>query len=760
MISITDKRNCCGCSACASICGQHAIKLISDNEGFLYPIVDEAKCIECGLCEKVCPFGKAYDYTPDNTPVFYATYDVFNRVGSSSGGIFYTLSEYTIKDRKGWVFGASFDDSMKLHHVGVHTMNEIAPLRGSKYVQSDLTGVFVQVKKLLNEGEFVFFVGTPCQIAGLRSFLRKDYDNLLLADLVCHGVPSQLMFDIHKHYIENKYKSKIVRYQFRDNEGWCGCEIIDFDNHSQIKNRSYALSPFLYSFMQGYTCRESCYNCPFSIIPRQGDITLGDYWGVRNVFPKMDTSKGVSLVIVNTKKGKSIWDEVRKPLLCYQSSIEDATKENQNLIEQTKRPSLRSGIYDRINSEGYDNIVKKEFKHPNYKRIWLVNTLRNILPDSILKRVKNYQMKKTESKKITASLITIHTGFNFGSVLQTVATTRFLSDLGIDTTVVNYIQPNYTYRHYFKGLFASVRSFLFTILGIPYVVLNNIIYGKYLKKYCVLSKPIYKKDSFEKRCPRSDYYVTGSDQVWNTNYNGVDMRYFFSGIEGTKIAFSSSIGKDTIDTETAQMLVDGLKDYKAISVREKSAVDILASLGFKSELVLDPTFILNKKDWDQYGTKIHPKQEYILMYLPYNIKDKDLIYRTAKKIAEKDNLKIYTFAWGVRSEKYADKTFHFCSPGDFLSLMIHAKYIITNSFHGTAFSINLNKQFWVYMPSAFSTRIESVLSHFALEDRLLNSIIDDEQLSMTINYDIVNDILDTERSRTCKFIVDAITQDN
>ena len=760
MIRITDKQNCYGCSACASVCNKNAITLISDNEGFLYPSVDVTKCIECGLCEKVCPFGEPYNIETYITPEFYATYDVFNRVGSSSGGIFYTLSEYAIKEKNGWVFGAAFDENMKLHHVGVHTINELAPLRGSKYVQSNLNGVFVQIKKLLNEEEFVFFVGTPCQIAGLRSFLKKDYDNLLLADVVCHGVPSQLMFDIHKNYLEKKYKSKVVRYQFRDNEGWSGCEIVDFVNHPQVKNRSYALSPFLYSFMQGYTCRESCFNCSFSTIPRQGDITLGDYWGVRTIFPKIDASRGVSLVIVNTIKGKSIWEEVRKPLLCYQSNVENATKENQNLIEHMKRPLLRSGIYERINKEGYECIAKKEFKHPKYMKIWLENTARNLLPVSVVKILKERQKRKTMRKNLTASLITIHTGFNFGSVLQTIASTRFLSDLGVETTVVNYIQPNYTYKNYFKGLFTSAKSFLYTVLGIPYMVLNNIIYGRYLNKYCVLSKPIYKKDSFEKCCPRSDFYITGSDQVWNTNYNGVDMRYFFSGIEGTKISFSSSIGKDILDAETRQMLCEGLKDYKAISVREQSAVDILSTLGLSSELILDPTFVLNKQEWSQYGTKIHPREKFILMYLPYNIKDKDLIYKSARKIAKKDGLKIFTFTWGVRSDKYADKTFHFCSPGDFLSLMLQAEYVITNSFHGTAFSINLNKQFWVYMPSAFSTRIESVLAQFALEDRLLSSIIDDKQISKTINYDNVNDILDKERRRTCKFMIDAITPCN
>ena len=757
MIITPEKDKCCGCTACASICNKKAITLSPDEEGFLYPVVDEAKCVKCGLCEKICPFGDSYSYEPDKSAAFYASYDVFKRSGSSSGGLFYTLAEYVISEKHGWVFGAAFDDNLKLRHIGVNTIEGITPLRGSKYVQSDINATYERVKTLLGNGQYVLYVGTPCQIAGLRAYLRKKYENLVLVDVVCHGVPSQSIFDAHKEYLEKKYRSKVKRYQFRDNEKWGGCEIVDFENNEQVINASYNLSPYLFSFMQGLTCRESCYECPFAKMPRQGDITLGDFWGVKTFFPKIDTSKGVSLVIVNTTTGQTVWNEIKKSVVCLESNYVDASKENQNLVEKTKRPERRTGVYDRIKAEGYEKIARKEFRHPNYNRIWIRNEIRQSVLFSRLHNLVRWILgKEQEENELKSSLITIHTGFNFGSVLQTIATVKILSDIGIKTTVVNYIQPVYTYQEFLKGIFTSVKEFVLKVYKLPDLIINNHVYGSYLKKYCNVSAPIYRSDSFLKRCPVGDYYITGSDQVWNTYYNGIDMHYFFSGITGVKFSLSASIGKEKADEETKKMLLNGLKDYIAISVREETAVDILSELEYDSTWLIDPTFMLNKEDWALYETRKNIKKKYILLYLPYNIKDKDIIYKTARQIADKNNLEVVTFSWNYRDDKYADKTYKYCSPGDFVTLMMHAEYVITNSFHGTAFSINLNKQFWVYMPTSFSTRIESTLSLFNLEDRLLSAIITDEQISEKIDYNIINGLLEKERKRTWLFLLNII----
>lgn len=373
---------CCGCSACLNVCPKQCISFQKNEEGFLYPIKDMDVCIDCGLCEKVCPFSDNYTYETTSEPAVYAAYDRENRVGSSSGGIFYTLARYTIEERNGWVFGAAFEDKFQLRHVGVNNMTDLQKLRGSKYLQSDMQDCYQQIKQLLKDGVFVLFVGTPCQVAGLRAFLRnREYDNLLTADLVCHGVPPQSLFDEHVKYLEQKHKATLVSYYFRNMDGWGVCEIADFANPKKRKVLpSYSLSPYLYSFMKAYTYRESCYECKFATIPRQGDITLADYWGVDKFFVGIDISKGISLVLLNTEIGKTLFNEI-KEVKCtvYESNLSDASCYNTNLVTKTIRPAIRDIVYMLINQKGYNNVAKTLFRIKDYPilkfKLWLLSYL-------------------------------------------------------------------------------------------------------------------------------------------------------------------------------------------------------------------------------------------------------------------------------------------------------------------------------------------------------------------------------------------------
>lgn len=369
-----NKYDCCGCSACEQICPKSCISLKKDEEGFLYPVKDASICIDCGLCEKVCPFSENYRDDTNASPDIYAAYDECNRIGSSSGGIFYTLAKYVIGNKKGWVFGAAFDDKFQLRHIGVNSLQGLEKLRGSKYLQSDMGDIFSKIKKLLKSGTFVLFVGTPCQVAGLKSFLRRPFENLVTADLVCHGVPSQQMFDYHVDYLERKYKAQLISYKFRKGNGWGGCEICDFANpEKHIMLPTYELSPYLYSFMYAYTYRYSCYNCRFAKIPRQGDITLADYWGVKEFFPQINEEKGVSLVLVNSQQGTNVWKAVRNKCIFYKSNMADAAKYNGNLIKKSIEPDIRKNIYRRVKSEGYASLAMKDFRSPAYMKTKIFN---------------------------------------------------------------------------------------------------------------------------------------------------------------------------------------------------------------------------------------------------------------------------------------------------------------------------------------------------------------------------------------------------
>lgn len=355
------------------------------------------------------------------------------------------------------------------------------------------------------------------------------------------------------------------------------------------------------------------------------------------------------------------------------------------------------------------------------------------------------------------SFITIHIGSNFGSTLQTIATYKILKELGSDPICVNYIPPRVTYKRYWSVAKSSLRRFIRRIIFFPFLYEETNRFAKYLAKHCKVSKPIYHEDDFVKKCPKADIYLTGSDQVWNTTHNeGLDTHYFFENIKGKKIAFASSIGKSKLDEQELQWLKEYTNDYSTILVREKSAVEIFKTIGKQANQVLDPTLLLNREEWLPYASKRMVKEPYLFVYLPYNIANKELCYQTARKIAKKNNLKVISFSHSFYKERLADHTFLFIGPDDVLSLMCHADFVITNSFHGTAFSINLNRQFYTYMPSSFSTRINSIAKLCGLENRILDDIVKDDWESDLIDYTQINKILDAERKKSISYLNDSL----
>lgn len=357
-----------------------------------------------------------------------------------------------------------------------------------------------------------------------------------------------------------------------------------------------------------------------------------------------------------------------------------------------------------------------------------------------------------------AVFITIHIGFNFGSILQTIATQNILETVGVDEVdCVNYIPPRVELKRYWDTASQSPVRFLRRLCYFPFYLYSIHKYNGYLRKYCNVSKPIYAKDDFVSKCPKGDVYISGSDQIWNYKHNeGIDKHYFFDGIEGKKIAYASSIGMTDLPLDYTEYIRGQLKKYAYISVREASAVSMLGEWGIRSIQLLDPTFMLNKSEWQRYASKRLIKEPYLFVYLPYNIVDKTLIYKTVRKIADGKMLRVVTYSDSFIGEQEADKTVKFVTPGDILSLFYYADYVVTNSFHGTAFSINMNKQFWVYMPSGFSTRISSILELCSLNSRLLTDVITETQLTQIIDYDVPNSIIESERVKALHYLTKAL----
>lgn len=362
-----------------------------------------------------------------------------------------------------------------------------------------------------------------------------------------------------------------------------------------------------------------------------------------------------------------------------------------------------------------------------------------------------------------ASLITIHTGPNYGTVLQVIASVFVLKKHNIDVTVVNYIPPRSTYGYILKGTFKSIRekkglakikALLKGMLSLFRLIETNRVFQGVIRQRCSMSNRILFYDSFAEKCPLADVYITGSDQVWNTVHNqGIDTHYFFDGIKGRKVALSSSIGMDSLSEEEKRVFRHFLIGYEAISVREDRAVELLSEIGVSSIQVLDPTFMLNREEW--YNTisfKRLIKEKYLLIYTPYNTQDKGAIIQFSKRIAYNKDLKIVTFSGDIKKTDNVDYILKGIGPKGFLSLMYYADCVITNSFHGTAFSINLNRDFWVFLPTKFTSRITSILSKCGLENRIVSDNRRGDYVDNTIDYDVVNSILDQERARFNGFI--------
>ena len=317
MIQIKNKVDCCGCNACGDVCSKNAISFVTDNEGFWYPEVDGSKCVDCGLCEKVCPIINVNELKKNDLPqsVCYAAEHKNLEVvfDSTSGGLFSALAEAIYKSG-GYVGGAIFNDDFSVRHYISNDKKDLPKLRSSKYLQSHLNGFVKNVRDLLKAGEKVLVCGSPCQMAALRAFLRKEYDNLLIADYICRGINSPKVWRKYLDSYEERYGSKVVYCKAKSKEyGWRNLtQKVILENgkaYYETKDQSNFTKGYLRT---GVYCRPSCYDCKFKGYPRIADITLADFWGIENVDQALEKDLGTSLVMINSKKGEAFFEQIKK----------------------------------------------------------------------------------------------------------------------------------------------------------------------------------------------------------------------------------------------------------------------------------------------------------------------------------------------------------------------------------------------------------------------------------------------------------------
>lgn len=379
---------CYGCQACQQVCTHHAIQMMPNEEGFLFPVINSDKCADCGLCTKVCPTQTSnilplFNTTPETV---YAAWEkqLSDRLESTSGGAFYALASAFIH-KGGVVYGVSYDSNLLARHLRIDKLDELKKARGSKYMQSDINTTYQQAKKDLQNGLSVLFSGTPCQIAGLKLFLRKEYFNLTTVDLVCHGVPSPTLFKDHVAWIEKKYKKKLTDFKFRAKKrsGWRSYVKYVFEGNTAV-GFLCGMDYYSHSFHQGHFNRLSCFECDFSKSQRIADITLSDFWNGEKYsrILKRQRKYGFNLIMCNTQKGRKLMNESANNLELLKMPIKAAIEGDVRLRHTEQCPPFRDDSYKMWREKGYDYMVKNySAKMTITQRLlptWIKNIIREI----------------------------------------------------------------------------------------------------------------------------------------------------------------------------------------------------------------------------------------------------------------------------------------------------------------------------------------------------------------------------------------------
>lgn len=354
MIDIKRKEDCCGCNACGDSCPQDAIYFQSDSEGFLYPHIYEEKCTNCGICDRVCPIINISNLKINNKdyPDCYAAENKNMRVlfDSTSGGLFSALADIIYKEN-GYVGGAIFNQDLSVSQYISNDKNDLSKLRSSKYLQSDARGFYIDVKKYVKSGQKVLVCGTPCQMAVLRTFLGKDYQNLIIVDFVCLGVNSLKVWKKYLESFETRYGSPVVYAKAKSKEyGWRKLtqKVVLADGRHIYEDRNISL--FMKGFINSHLyCRPSCYQCRFKGFPRIADISLADFWGIEHYNCSLEKNLGTSMVLVNSKKGESFFENIKQSINFFSTPIEVAIKGNPALTNPLK-------LYDKNRKSFFNDI--------------------------------------------------------------------------------------------------------------------------------------------------------------------------------------------------------------------------------------------------------------------------------------------------------------------------------------------------------------------------------------------------------------------
>lgn len=711
-ITKIQQSECTGCGACFNICPVNAISMQENNEGFLYPVIDEDKCTNCGLCAKRCPILSERKNSNKKAPECYAVMAKDEiRSMSSSGGMFTLLADY-ILEQGGYVCGAAYNNDWSVSHIIVDNKKDLSKLRGSKYLQSNTEKCYTEIKKLLQNNKKVLFTGCPCQVAGLYGYLGRDYENLLTMELLCHGTPSYKTF---KKYLNETFPGEdIERIEFRDKSlTWCCTKLAIYHAAGGISIMDYKDDPYEKGFHRGLFNRESCAPCEFARLPRQADFTVADWWGINKIKPEYDDKKGTSLVLTNNPKAEKIFDIIKTNMQKICSiPLEDAKK------------SVNVTIY-------------RPLKHNAGRKTFFRNFDNYSIKESVEMALEN---------KFDVGIIGLFAENNYGCILTGYALYKLVQELGYSTAFIDRRFKNKNYD-------------------------INTMARKFLQKHNVITCYDNETDILNKYFKT---FLCGSDQLWNYCLDLFRSKYYlldFALNNKRKIAYATSFGEKfyTYNNFNELNICKYLfQRFNKISVREDYATDILKNqLGIDSSTqVLDPVFVCNPQIYSKLAesSKFQTENDYIFAYIldPTPEKMKILEY-TAQQLNKK--LYVATDADNNKKKQKLITTGNILGQielEDWLKLYQNASYIVTDSFHGTCFSIIFEKQFIsIGNTSRGISRFYSLLKTFNLMDKLcLNcqDIIDKNMLFSTIDYEKINQNISATKTFSKDWLKNALIE--
>lgn len=721
MIDFITHEKCTGCAACSNACPAGAINMELNKEGFYEPVISEQNCIECGLCQQKCPQNNP-EYSNTAEPKTYALMAEDNvRMHSSSGGAFELLASEMF-EKSGYVCGVAYKSDFTTQHILIDNKENLHMLQGSKYIMSDVGLIYKKIGKLLDMGKKVLFSGCPCQIAGLNAYLGdKNKENLITVDLICHGIPSVTAF---KKYIKDVHGNREINHiGFKEKEyGWHASMTIDFSDGERF-NEPCEKDTFFWSYLSGVNKNRACGECKFAKIPRQGDITIGDYWGIGNYKKELNDGKGTSVVLLNNKKGEDYFVSIAdKAKIAERTTLGSAIQGNANLIASPRNHTSRNQFFKQVSSRRFYDAA-----------VW------------------SYTVDRFD-----IGLVGIPTFPNFGGALTYYALYHTLTDMGYSTTIIS--RPR-----------SSGRPPI-----MPEKVYDVNPYPKNALKLDFKDKDVM--FTMNNVC---ETFIVGSDQLFNA-----DLYYNFGEIvtldwvtdNHRKIAYAASFGHNVFwgsENQRAKM-AHYMQKFDAFSLREEEGVSLAKrDFGINAECVLDPVFLCDKVHYEKIAedARIKSTGPHIFAYILDPDKSKNEILAYCQKKTSL-NVELYSEMLFNPTEEELEKaksSFRFplrqAKINERLYSLIHSDLIVTDSFHGVCFAIIFNKPFIpILNTNRGASRFYTVLNKFKLANRLVTSIDDlkekEDMFFDQIDYSDCEKILKEEKNRCMEWLKNAIEPEN